>query len=223
MRSEQERFEYSFLQAGHALVQAQRELVPQLAETLGVAPGEVFYSWMDREFPNVAPSPHEGWRLQTGELPGTGWRYFFHGLECDLGHRDDGRHVRVEFGPHGRYDLLAPFAVLQFVMSSAPPWPEFPELKAYLAAKPPPYHQYSGSHERATELWGRLEAQGYLEAADPVLAALVERSTVRLPSGCSQIRLPDDFTDRQRLDCMVCERQVLSAAALRLLEREATH
>jgi len=210
--------EILFLRAGHALVHAQQELVPQLAETLGVAPGEVFYSWMDREFPNVVVSPDDrGGRLQTGQLPGTGWHYFFHGLECDLDNREDGRHVRVEFGPHGRYDLLTPFAVLQFVMTSAPPWPEFPELKAYLAAKPPPYHQYSGSHERATALWERLEVQGYLEAADPVLSALVERSTVRLPSGCSQIQLPDDFTDRQRLDCMVCDRQALSEAALRIL------
>jgi hypothetical protein len=157
--------ERSFLSACRELVKAQQELVPLLALTLGVAPEDLFYCWMDRDFPNVALEPGEEWRLQVGRIQDTEWEYFFHGFECDLKNSEDGRFVRVEFGPRGRFDILSGYAVLQFVMTSGPPWPEFPDLKSHLADRPPPYNAFSGSHGRAVELWKRLEEQGLLAAA----------------------------------------------------------
>jgi hypothetical protein len=102
------------------------------------------------------------------------------------------------------------------VLTGVAPWPEFPELKAHLAGTQPPSVELA-NHDRVTSLWTRLETQGYLVSADPALETLVGRSTVHLPSGCRQIRLPDELTDRERLDCMVCQRRVLSEAALQLL------
>ena len=46
--------------------------------------------------------------------------------------RAGGPYVRVELGPRGRPDVLSGYAVLQFVMTSSAPWPEFPELRAHL-------------------------------------------------------------------------------------------
>lgn len=65
--------EYSFLCACHELVLRQGELIPLLAATLGVPPGEVLYSWMRREFPAVEIPPGEEWRLQIGRVRGTDW------------------------------------------------------------------------------------------------------------------------------------------------------
>jgi hypothetical protein len=198
-------------------VAAERELVPLLARHLGVASGEVFYSWENRSFPGVFVPEEESWRLQLGRIGDTSWEYFFHGLECDLDNMEDGRHVRVEFGARGRIDALTSYAVLLYVMTSRPPWGEFRELKAYLAKKPPPYDSHSGSDERAAELWERLEELGLLEPADPALCALVERGTTFQPGRGWIIDLPDDLTERQRIDSMVCCRRVLSPAAWELL------
>jgi hypothetical protein len=209
--------ESAFLSACRALVAAQGELAPLLAETVGVPPGEVFYAWMERHFPGVHLPQGEEWRLQTGRVRETEWDYFFHGLECDLHHAGDGRHVRIEFGPRGRFDVLSEYAVLQFVMTSRAPWPEFFSLREYLADRPPPYDQFSGSYEKASALWDRLEAQGLLEPAAPDLCSLRHRCTRVQPDGKRLLVFPDELSEREHLDCLVAYRGVLSEAALRRL------
>src|SRR5947209_6947136 len=117
--------EFEFLRAAAELVRQQRELLPQLAETLGVAPGATLYAWMERHFPGIPPCPEERWREESGMIRGTDWTFRFHGFECDLAHRAGGPYLRVELGPRGRPEVLSGYAVLQFVMTSSAAWPEF--------------------------------------------------------------------------------------------------
>ncbi|MGV3723766.1 MAG: DUF6896 domain-containing protein [Actinomycetota bacterium] len=193
-------------------VQRQQELLPQLADTLGVVPEELFYSWQEA-FRMVPPIGVDKPDLQVGTIPGADWGYFFHGFECDLQRLGDGRYLRVEFGPRGRIDIVDQYAVLQYVMTARPPWREFPELRAFLADKPPPYDQYSGSFSRASSLWDSLAAHGMFEAAAPDLHKQVEAATTISPTGQRSINLPNSLTHREWLDCLVSGRQVLTAAA----------
>jgi hypothetical protein len=185
--------------------------VPLLATTLGVAPGEIFYSWMRREFPGVEVPVNEGWRLQFGQVAGTDWQYFFHGWECDLHHEGDGRLLRVEFGPRGRYDIVGPFAVLELMRTSKASEPALADLKAHLTPD-------VGGHARAVQLWERLEKLALVEPADPDLLALARESTTTLPSGHRCIALPASLCERERDDVYLAGRQVLSELGSRLLE-----
>ena len=65
--------ELGVLEACQEVVLRQRELLPLLAEALGVPEGEVFYTWALRRC------------KQSGHLEGTDWAYFFHGLEWLIG------------------------------------------------------------------------------------------------------------------------------------------
>jgi hypothetical protein len=116
-------------------------MVPLLAHHLGVAPEEVFYRWIR------SPGCE-----QSGSIAGSDWRYFFHGLECDLKNVCDGRFLRLDFGPNGRYDTFTGWGILQFIMTTKHPWHEFPELKAFLAAGPEPCNERSGSHHKMAGL-----------------------------------------------------------------------
>lgn len=200
--------ETSFLRACEELVLVQQELVPLLADTLGVPPQELFYGWMKGAFSNVHERELD---RESGRVSGTEWHYCFHGFECDFWHNHDPRYVRVEFGPHGRFNAFTPWSVLQFVMTSCLPWPDFRELQECLAEKPPPYNHLSGSQVRANELWDMLEARGLVQLADPTLQRLVESRTI-LRGRTQVIELPENFSWQERLDCLVCARGVLSTS-----------
>lgn len=86
--------ELGVLEVCREVVVRRREMLPRLAEALGVAAEEVFYTWAIRRC------------RQRGTLGDTGWVYFFHGFECDLEHTGDGRLLRIDFGPGGRVDTL---------------------------------------------------------------------------------------------------------------------
>src|SRR5438093_10228457 len=133
-----------FFHACCQVVLRQEELVPALAKVLGVRPDEVFYTWAARKCE------------QTGFLDEK-WRYFFHGLECDLRNLKDGRFLRIDFGPGGRFDAFTAWGVTQFVMTSKEPWPDFGELRDYLAKGALPYTEHSGSAEKAERLLDRLQ------------------------------------------------------------------
>jgi hypothetical protein len=209
--------ELAFLSACQEIVRRQQELVPLLAATLRVLPEEVFYCWMRRSFPEPDPPFGEDEDLQRGCIRGTEWDYFFHGFECDIQHRDDGRFVRVDFGPRGRLDTFTGWGVLQFVMTTRAPWQTFPDLQTYLAAKPPPYNSLSGSHARMCDLQDRLETLGCFERAAPDLHALVERHTERPPNAWTRFMPPVGLSERDLVDCYICNRWVLSPTALRIL------
>ncbi len=201
--------EYAFLCACQEAVQCQQELVPILAHSLGVEPNEIFYHWSK-------PPRCE----QSGKIAGTDWNYYFHGFECNLKNTVDNRFLRIDFGPQGRFDTFSGWGVLQFVMTTKPPWKVFPDLQAFLAEKSPPFNELSGSHQKMMLLARRIAELKLVEAADPELCALIEKHTIIEPNGWHVVKLPapyNDWTQPEFWDAAVCERWVLSDLGKRVL------
>jgi hypothetical protein len=199
-----------FLQACQSLIQYQQPLLALLAHHLDVSPEDLYYAWMEKRC------------QQTGMLPDTPWHYYFHGLECDFEHMNDNRYVRVEFGPRGRLDTCSGYGVLQFVMTSTPPWQTFPTLRDHLAEHAPPYDQFSGSYNKMYVLWQHIVDEGLLEAAAPDLVDFVQQHTEVEPSGAHCVRLPDDTDWHTFFDCGVCDRKVISAKGWQMLQTAET-
>lgn len=185
-----------------------KQLLPHLAAALAVEPEEVFYHWALRRCP------------QHGTLADPEWGYFFHGLECDLKNKTDGRFLRFDFGPGGTIDTATAWGVLQFVMTTCAPWSEFRDLKERFAQTGPPYDQFSGDIAKFYEVWEQLEQQGCFETAAPQLVAWEAQHTSFGEDGIRHVRLPDDTPERVRLDCSVAHRKWLSAQGRGLLEKQ---
>ena len=159
--------ESDFLSACRETILRQGEMVPLLAGSLGMAPERVFHHWVIS-------------RPRPGRIGNTAWMYFFHGLECELENREDGRFLRVAFGPGGRYDCLSVFGVMQFVMCSRPPWKVYPELRRYLSRDEAPADQkpssrpmsLSGSHKKLHRLIGFLD--GHIERIEAPAAPVAD-------------------------------------------------
>lgn len=159
--------ESGVLEACQEFVFRQQEMLPQLAAVLDVPQQQVFYTWALR-------------RAKTrGQLKDAAWTFSPHGFECDLKNSNDGRYLRIDFGPHGRVGILNSWGVLQFIMTSVSPWREFPQLKAYFAKGDPPYDAYSGDCRKMEVVWNRLESKGVFEQADSRLVALQARYSSR--------------------------------------------
>lgn len=190
-----------------------QELLPLLAETVGVSPTEVFYAWTLRR----------QWVLercgQHGRLGDTGWGFFFHGAECELS-EDDGRVLRYDFGPGGRVDTFTSWGVLQFIMTSVAPWSEFPVLKARLARRPSGDGS-AGDTRALAAVWNRLTARGAFEPAAPDLVAFQARYTAVGPDGIRYTRFPPGTPESVTIDCSVAHRPILSPVGLRLLNDHA--
>jgi len=193
--------ELSFLCACGEAVKRQQELVPLLADHLGVLPTEVLYH-------AVIPPGCE----QLGFIAQTEWKYFFHGLECDLKNSQDGRFLRLDFGPNGRFDTFSGWGILQFIMTTKAPWRTFPSLQCFLAEKVPPYNEFSGSHEKMIQITKRLEELNCFEVADPKLCLVVEQSRILQPDGRELLSLPPELKNNPRClpDALVCGRWILS-------------
>jgi hypothetical protein len=203
--------EYTFLCACQEAVLRQQELVPMLAHSLDVEPNEVFYHWVK------PPRPH---REQRGKIANTDWKYYFHGYECDLKNAQDGRFLRIDFGPHGRFDTFSGWGVLQFVMTTKSPWRVFPDLQAFLAEKSPPYNELSGSHQKMTQLASRMVELNLVEAADSELCKLIEEHTYIEPNGWHVVKLPapyNDWTRPEFWDSAVCKKWVFSDLGKRVI------
>jgi hypothetical protein len=193
-----------FLAAGVESLKRRAEMLPLIADAVGVSANELLYAW--------GLSLSRRCREVNG-IPNTPWRLRFHGLECDLSHASDGRYLRYDFGPGGRADCLNPLGILEFVMTGKPPWPEFPALRQHLAKSEPPY---TGDYYRAAKIWERLEARGCFAPADPELLALRKRYTTQEPTG-NMIRLPEGTSMRIRLDALIADRPILAPRAFELL------
>ena len=147
-------------------------------------------------------------------MPGD-WKWFFHGLECDFRNIHDGRYVRVDFTTE-KYQHTS---VMQFVMTTCPPWGEYPELKTYFADdEQPPYDYLSGNHSKMMELYEELEQYGYFEASDEELVKLNQKYTFRekdeqLGQFINIIRIPDELMPENPEDIDLCDREVLSEKA----------
>lgn len=202
--------ERDVLEVCREMVLRQQEMLPQLATTLQVPADQVFYTWAFRKC------------KQRGRLEETGWVYFFHGLECDLTNAADGRFLRIDFGPHGRVDTFTAWGVLQFLMTSAAPWLEFPQLKSYFAKGDPPFNKFSGDFEKLVQVWDRLQGKGTFEKADPSLVELEAKHTSRGADGLWYIQLPPGTSEETSVDCKVAGRLRLSPYALQLLAMPPT-
>src|SRR5262249_1371551 len=117
---------------------------------------------------------------------------------------------RVDFGPNGRLDTFVEWGVVQFIMTSKTPWPEFTELQAHLAEKPPPYDPYSGSLERAGRLYDQLSSEGLVGVVAPDLVAFAKEHTSLNTEGIAVQRLPPGTPDRTYFDVSVAERKVVT-------------
>lgn len=197
--------EFTVLDACREATVRQQEVLPLLARTLGVADGEVFYTWMARRI-------KQHWQL--GE---SGWSGFFHGYECDLEHAD-GRLLRLNFGPGGRVDVCDSWCVLRFVMTSAAPWPEYPELKSLFAEPGPGTNRFGGNTRAINAVWDKLDARGAFQPADRALVEFRDRHTTIGPDGLRYVRFPPGTPERVQFDSAVASRPVLSPVGLRLLE-----
>lgn len=197
-----------FLSAAQEASLLKQELAPLLADALNVPSERIFSVWMAREVE------------QSGRFAGSEWAYFFHGMECDLGNRQDGRFVQLEFGPGGRVDTFSGWGVMQFVMTSKAPWREFRNFRTHLAGKPPPYNALSGSYTKMTILEDELERQGYVKPADLQLSQYKQEITKTTEKG-TLIDIPPDTPSQRWLDILVCDRWVLSDKALYLLAGNA--
>jgi hypothetical protein len=203
--------ERGVLEACREAVARQREMLPSLAKALGVSDDQVFYTWAFRRC------------AQRGQLEGTAWRYFFHGLECDLRNGADGRFLRFDFGPRGRVDTFTLWGILQFIMTSASPWREFPELRRVFAKSGPPFDEFSGDWEKIAPVWDSLEARDAFAKADPALVDLQERFTTVGDDGLRHVRFPQDTAPETVVDCSVAHRLTLSARGLQLAEMDLAH
>ncbi|KPL88126.1 DUF6896 domain-containing protein [Herpetosiphon geysericola] len=188
-----------FLAAYRESVQRQVELINLLAASWDMQPNEVYYNWRSQH-------------AQAGMIVDTAWRYFFHGLECDISNQEDGRFVRIEFGPGGRADCISSFSVLQFIMTSKAPWGYYPELQAQLAYKPAPFDELSGDYHAIHALIEPLYTAKLIELADPTLQPILEQALVFTPEGSQRYELPapDGNPNTHGFwDMMVCHRMVL--------------
>ncbi len=198
------------LEACQEVQRRQQEMLPLLAAALGVPPEEVFYTW--------------AWRRcqQRGRLPEEAWQFFFHGLECDLRNTADGRFLRLDFGPKGRVDTFTAWGVLQFIMTSTPPWGEYRDLKRTFAAKEPPWDQDAGDLGKFGEVWDQLEGWGCLQTADAQLVDLLKRHTSVGADGLQRLAFPPGTPERVQIDCSVAHRHRLSEEGRRLLAGHRT-
>ncbi len=194
-----------FLIACHESVVRRHSLLADLAASLSVQPEELFYLWAERRC------------TQRGTFHGGEWAYFFHGCECNLRQVNDGRFLRVDFGPHGNTETFTSWGVAQFVMTSKSPWSDFDDLKECLAKGPPPFDEHSASLERAGPLFDDLERAGLIESADRELLALAQRHTTLNTEGIPTLRLAQGTPDRLYFDISVAQRKVLSEAGKRLI------
>jgi hypothetical protein len=202
--------ELGVLKVCQEVVLRQREMLPLLAAALEGQEDEVFYTWAFRKC------------QQRGRLESADWVYFFHGLECDVKNLTDGRFLRIDFGPQGRTDTFTAWGVLQFIMTSVPPWREFPQLKGHFAKKPPPFDEFSGSMGKISQVWDRLEALGAFEKADQGLLDLEANYAVRRPDGSRYIRFPPEVSEETTIDCSVAHRPRLSQRGIQLLKMHPT-
>ncbi|MEM9775997.1 MAG: hypothetical protein AAF902_15580 [Chloroflexota bacterium] len=107
----------------------------------------------------------------------------FHGIgDCAVTHEEDGRHLEIPFGLNSRFDHVSAWGTMLYIMSSKAPWPEYNELKNYLAGeKPPPYERWSGSHEKMVMLSDKLYQLPLFEESDPKMTEQKKRQAGKQP------------------------------------------
>ena len=188
-------FECQFLSAAVELVARQRELIPLVAQAIGIDPFEYWILGRRRDDPGLDAIN----RTADGE-----WGFHFHGLEFDIKNLRDGRRVRVDFGPRGRRAFTS-FGVGEFIVSSRHPWQVFPELKEYLCGP----HEWADS-QRCGELADALSEQGYFALAEPRLMKLITTHIREVPGRGRVVDIPANEMPDEQSDLLLCDHLVLT-------------
>jgi hypothetical protein len=192
-----DRLAWELLEACNEAVVRQNEMLPALAEAIGVPPRQVFYAWALRRCP------------QRGRLADESWVFFFHGLECDLTNLEDGRLLRLDFGPGGTTLTFTLWGIRQFILHARAPWREFPELRQLVASDP----------AAVSRLWDEVCDHGLLEVAAPSLVQRLRDSTTQGADGLAHVLFPPGMSAEEEIDCSVAHRMQLSPLARQMLAR----
>ena len=189
--------ELQFLSAAVELVARQQELIPLVAQAIGLDPFEYWILGRRRDDPELDAID----RTPDGE-----WGFRFHGLELDIENLRDGRGVRVDFGPRGRR-AFTPYGVGEFISSSRPPWRVFPELKEQLCDP-----RGWADHRRCVQLADRLVELGHFALAEPHLVKLIAEHTREVPGRGRVLDIPAAEMPDEESDLLLCDNLVLTGA-----------
>ena len=157
--------EFEFLRAVSALTRHQNELEPLVASALG---RPSYQYW-------ILGNGREDAALRDTKLTPDGqWRFHFHGLEFDVQHVTDTRHVRVDFAPGGEL-AFTPGGVGSFVMASCAPWPVFEDLRSALR------QSVGCDYALCAHFCNSLRSKGLIAHARPDLVELIRSHTRFVP------------------------------------------
>ncbi|MEM8862221.1 MAG: hypothetical protein AAGD96_28200 [Chloroflexota bacterium] len=204
-----------FILAWWDSVQEMGRLVPLIAETINTTPENIFYE-RHLNFDFVFPR----------KIEGTKWRCMFHGIgDCAVTHEEDGRHLEIPFGLNSRYDHFSGWGTLLYIMSSKAPWPNYVELKSFLADKPPPYERWSGSHEKMMSLTQKIDQLPLFRQADQIMTnhrdELVKKHSYTDENGTfirSYGNEDGEFNFKQFFEFSVCDWIVLNEVGQQIVE-----
>ncbi len=201
--------ELNVLTACQEALQEKQKLIHLLSKTFRLEPQNIFYHWINGKLP------------QHGYLSNKQWKYFFHGLECDLRHQD-GRFIRMEFGPGGRIDTFTDWGIYKYITSFKKHWLTSIDVDSYLAklmASPESLDNY----QKTSLIVNRLKDLKLLVPVAPELAKELNGCHVKT-FGASEmvVQLPKHLTDRKYFDTRVCNRLIIAAKGWQLLPATAS-
>lgn len=199
--------ELQFLRACAELGQRQRELRALVAQAIGRDPYDYWIGGDGREDPAL-DGVH---RTVCGE-----WSFHFHGLEFDVRHVEDGRSVRVDFGP-GAICAFTPGGVGAFVQCVRAPWQTFPELRDHLAGR------VDYDYARCVGLVDTLRALGLIDHASPQLVALVAAHSRLEPGRGMVLQIPAELYPADENGLLLCSNLVITEKGFETLRSLRSH
>lgn len=204
--------ELSVLAACQDALMEKKKLIAKLANTLCLEPRDIFYHWIG------------GKLRQHGYVTGNQWKYFFHGLECDLRHSRDDRFLRIEFGPGGRIDTFTDWGIYQFITSFKDNWPSSPAVAAYFSKNTPFHHVHAteqlDAYQKISFIINRLKSLKLTIPVAPELTKALNGCSVK-NQGSTEIiiQLPKHLTDHKYFDTRVCNRLIISPKGWEVLSK----
>lgn len=192
--------ELNVLTACQDALQEKQKLILLLAKTFHLEPQNIFYHWINGKLP------------QHGYLSNKQWKYFFHGLECDLRHQD-GRFLRMEFGPGGRIDTFTDWGIYKYITSFRKHWLTSIEVDTSVAKMTSAASSESlDPYQKISLIVNRLKDLKLLVPVAPELAKELNGCHVKT-FGANEmvVQLPKHLTDRKYFDTRVCNRLIISA------------
>lgn len=180
---------FLILQTCHQFSLYKENLMNSLAKSIRLEKKDIFYHWCFRKI------------SQSGIIIGSDWKYFFHGLECDLRNCKDNQVIRIEFGPSGRIDTFTSWGLLLFILTLKEPSNEIIKIKKYFSENSGNYLSDFNKIDRI--LSSKLEE---LEIKKLIAKASLKNHLISKRS-----------EDELYFDSLVCQRKVISNHGLQLL------